>query len=50
MAARKYVTARQYVVVTDKDGNTVVLPPGSKVAATDPLVKQNPGAFEKEAG
>jgi hypothetical protein len=49
MPARKYVTARQYVVTTGKDGNTVVLPPGSRLPATDPLVKANPSLFEKEA-
>jgi HK97 family phage major capsid protein len=49
MPARlKYVTARQYVVHTDKDGNTVVLPAGSRLPATAPLVKAHPEQFKPE--
>jgi hypothetical protein len=46
MAAAKYVTAIQYVVHTDKDGNTVVVPAGSRLLATHPVVKANREAFK----
>ena len=46
-APAKYVIAQGYVVHTDKDGNTVVVPAGSRLRATDPIVKANPNAFEK---
>jgi hypothetical protein len=47
-ARAKFVTARQYVVHTDEDGNTSVVPAGSRLRATDPQVKANPEAFAPE--
>lgn len=47
MPARKLVVATGYVVHTDKDGQTVVLPIGSRLPSTDPLVKANPHLFKE---
>jgi hypothetical protein len=38
--------ATGYVVAEDKDGQTYVVPPGSRLPASDPVVKANPDLFK----